>query len=208
MLIRKFNKANLVTYLGLLFGLTSIYFAFNKIAFSDVPSLKLSLIFLVLSGICDMFDGKFARSCKRSKEEKKFGIQIDSLADTVDFLCVPVILLLSLGMNSIICLAVYILFISCGITRLANFNIIAVINKPVKYYSGLPVTATAIIFPILGLLYEKVSNDILSIIYVSTTFIVAILFVLNVKIPKFKGFAYVLVPVAAAVLIALLVMIK
>ena len=44
---------------------------------------------LLISGICDMFDGKVARKCKRNKKEKMFGIEIDSLADTVNFLLLP-----------------------------------------------------------------------------------------------------------------------
>ena len=41
---------------------------------------------LALSGLCDMFDGKIARRKKdRTEDEKRFGIQIDSLCDVVFF---------------------------------------------------------------------------------------------------------------------------
>ena len=49
-----------------------------------------------------MFDGKVARMCKRTEEEKQFGIQIDSLADTINFIALPVVIMLSLGMNSVL----------------------------------------------------------------------------------------------------------
>ena len=91
MFIINLKKSVLVTYLGVIFGVISMYFAFSKMAFSDTDYMRYSLVFLVLAGVCDMFDGKVARMCKRSKEEKEFGIQIDSLADTVNFVCLPVV---------------------------------------------------------------------------------------------------------------------
>lgn len=43
---------------------------------------KVAILCLALSGLCDMFDGKIARTKKnRTEDEKKFGIQIDSLCD-------------------------------------------------------------------------------------------------------------------------------
>jgi hypothetical protein len=82
MFIVKFNKSVIVTYLGVVFGCLSMYFAFSKVAFAEVNHIRYSLIFLMLAGVCDMFDGKIARMCKRTKQEKEFGIQLDSLADT------------------------------------------------------------------------------------------------------------------------------
>ena len=140
MFIIKLRKSILVTYLGIIFAVISMYFAFTKMAFSDTNYLRYSLIFLVLSGICDMFDGKVARMCKRTPEEKEFGVQIDSLADTVSFLVLPVVIMSSLGMTSIFEVIVYALFILCGISRLAYFNCNASLDGPVKFYNGLPVT--------------------------------------------------------------------
>ena len=45
---------------------------------------KVAIFCLALSGLCDMFDGKIARTKKnRTDDEKNFGIQIDSLCDVV-----------------------------------------------------------------------------------------------------------------------------
>ena len=47
---------------------------------------KVAIFCLALSGLCDMFDGKIARTKKnRTDDEKNFGIQIDSLCDVVCF---------------------------------------------------------------------------------------------------------------------------
>ena len=208
MFIIKFNKSVIITYLGVISAIVAMYFAFTKMVFSDTCYLRYSLMFLVLAGICDMFDGKFARCCKRTKEEKEFGIQIDSLADTIDFICLPIVIMLSLGMNSIIDVLVYSLFAICGISRLGFFNINASLDKPVKFYSGLPVTSTAIIYPVLGLLHGQISENFFKMVYISITFIVSILFIANIKFPKLKGFAYIIVPILAALLLILLLVIR
>ena len=207
MFIIKFNKSVLITYLGVIFGIIGMYFAFSKVAFEDIPYLRYSLICLVLAGICDMFDGKVARMCKRDKAEKEFGIQIDSLADTVNFLCLPVVIMMSLGMYSLIHILVYMSFILCGISRLAYFNTIADADNPVKYYSGMPVTCTAIIYPVLGLLHGLINNNIFNMIYIIATILIAILFILKIKVPKLKGIAYVIIPILAIILLVMLLVI-
>lgn len=208
MFIIKLHKSVLVTYLGVIFGVISMYFAFSKMAFAEVSYLRYSLIFLILAGVCDMFDGKVARMCKRSEAEKEFGIQIDSLADTVNFVVLPVVIMLSLGMYSIIDIIIYSIFILCGISRLGFFNINATSDTPVKYYSGLPVTTTAIIYPVLGLLRGIIDENIFRFIYISATLLTAFLFVFKFKVPKFKGLFYVIVPILALIGIILLLVIR
>ena len=208
MFIVKIHKSVIVTYLGVIFATISMYFAFTKMAFSEISYLRYSLVFLILAGICDMFDGKVARMCKRTKEEKEFGIQIDSLADTVDFVVLPVVIMLSLGMNRIVDIVAYALLILCGVSRLGFFNVNASLDNPVKYYSGLPVTSTAIIYPLLGLFHGQVSECTFQTIYLVATFLTAALFVLKIKVPKLKGVAYYIVPILAAILVALLLVIK
>lgn len=208
MFIINIKKSVLITYLGVIFAALSMYFAFTKIAFSEIGYLKFSLIFLMLSGVCDMFDGKVARACKRTKEEKEFGIQLDSLADTVNFVVLPVIIMLSLGLTTIIDVVIYAFFIICGISRLGYFNINANLDKPVKEYTGLPVTSTAVIYPVLGILHGIIPENIFCAMYLAMTIIVGLLFITNIKIPKLKGIAYVIIPILAIILTVLLLVIR
>ena len=61
---------------------------------------KVAIFCLALSGLCDMFDGKIARTKKnRTDDEKNFGIQIDSLCDVVCFGIFPVMICYCLGVN-------------------------------------------------------------------------------------------------------------
>ena len=55
---------------------------------------------LVVSGICDMLDGKVARTKKdRTEDQKNFGIQIDSLCDLFCFGAFPAFLTYALGVR-------------------------------------------------------------------------------------------------------------
>ena len=207
MFIINLKKSVILTYVGVIFGVIAMTFAFTKMAFAEGEYIRYSLICLMFSGICDMFDGKIARMCKRTEEEKEFGIQIDSLADTVNFLVLPVVIMLSLGMTSIFDVCVYILFIICGISRLGVFNCNATKDGPVEYYMGVPVTTTAILYPILGLLHGQIPQDVFNIFYIISTLVIAILFITKIKIPKFKQKAYYIVIPILAILLAILLLV-
>jgi len=103
-------------------AVTGIVFAFNGHSFS-------AIICLLVSGLCDMFDGKVARTKKQNLEEASFGIQIDSLADIVAFGILPVAIGLSLGLNKPIFALAYALYALCALIRLAYFNVLAETNK-------------------------------------------------------------------------------
>ena len=51
---------------------------------------SMAVVCLMISGFCDLFDGSIARTRQRTENEKKFGIQIDSLADMICFGILPV----------------------------------------------------------------------------------------------------------------------
>ncbi len=187
MLIGQYNKSLILSYLGILFSVLGMYYALTV-------DYKYAMICMVLAGLCDTFDGKFARMCKRSKDAEMFGIQLDSLADTIDFVTFPVVFGLALGFNNWYHVVAYVLIAMAGVQRLCHFNVL-VINKndkgPVKFYSGLPVTSTSIIYPFIWLLFSYINNyDAFSFTYFIVTFVTAVLFVVNIKVPKPRGKAY------------------
>ena len=66
-----------VTYISLISSIIGIFMAIEG-------RMQLAVFCLAFSGLCDMFDGKIARTKKnRTEDEKSFGIQIDSLCDIV-----------------------------------------------------------------------------------------------------------------------------
>ncbi|MDD6879161.1 MAG: CDP-alcohol phosphatidyltransferase family protein [bacterium] len=196
MFIGKYNKSLIITYVGVAFAIIGMNYALIE------SNLKIAMICMVIAGICDLFDGKVARMCKRTEEEKLFGIQIDSLSDMVGFVVFPVLIGYSLGLHNWYNIFGYILMVLAGITRLGFFNItVCETNKdePVKTYSGLPVTSTSAIFPLVWFLCEVINGLNFNTIFPYITYIVAFLFVFNFKIPKFKGKAYIVISIIAII---------
>ena len=116
---------------------------------------KWAVFCLALSGLCDMFDGKIARTKKnRTEDEKQFGIQIDSLCDVVCFGVFPIVLCYELGMRRIYSMAILVLYGLAGVIRLGYFNVMETkrqqeTSENRKYYQGLPITSMAVIMPLL-----------------------------------------------------------
>ena len=154
-MIGKWNKSVILSYIGLAISILGIFLIYKDV------DIKYVQICLMIAGICDLFDGTVARRCKRTKEEKMFGVELDSLIDVVNFLVFPIIILLSLGINEWYAIPVYILYVLFGVARLAYFNITTEdMNKPRKYYEGLPVTYAALLFPIIYLLSYILNQNI------------------------------------------------
>ena len=187
MFIGKWNKSVILTYIGLAVSIFGILICFNN----NEKSIGFAMSCLIIAGICDLFDGQLARKCKRTEQEKNFGIELDSLVDAIDFIALPIAIFLRLQMNTWYHYIIMVIFAICGIARLAYFNIMVEDNNnPVKYYMGLPVTYTALIFPVFYLLKYILPLNIFSIIYTALIGIVAVLNIINIKIIKPKGMAY------------------
>ena len=188
-----YNKSVILTYLGAGFSVFGMLYLINTIQSESTNRFDVSMICLIVAGICDLFDGFIARRCNRNEQEKLFGVQIDSLADVISFLIFPIILLDQFNQKlygeNIVLYLLAIFYVLCGVIRLAwfNSNVGETVNR---YYQGLPVTYISLILPVYYAVSKIVSLDWfgigLNIIFV----IVAILFILNVKIRKPGGIWY------------------
>lgn len=177
-MIGKWNKSVILTYIGLTISVLGIMLVIFDI------NLKYVMICLIVAGICDLFDGTIARRCKRTKEEKEFGIELDSLVDVMSFIALPLVILFSIN-NSLLFIPIAIIYAIFAIARLAYFNIkTADSNKAIKSYIGLPVTYAALVFPLIFLLSYLLENSLFITIYNVITILVSILFIIKVKIPK------------------------
>ncbi|MBP5491546.1 MAG: CDP-alcohol phosphatidyltransferase family protein [Clostridiales bacterium] len=197
-----YNRSVVLTFLGLAFAVVGICFAY-------VTNLTWSVVCLIVAGVCDMFDGKVARACKgRSEEEKDFGVQIDSLTDTVAFVVLPVLISLEMGHQGPFSIAICVLYVLAGVIRLGFFNVLVAHrdnSEPLKNYTGLPVTSAAIIFPAIWLISRFVSRFSTTIMYDVVMFLTAVLFVSRLKIRKPKGAMYYVFTVVAVIGIAVLI---
>lgn len=202
--IGKYNKSVILTYVG-------IAAAFLGMAFTLEEQPDAAMICLIIAGICDLFDGVVARRCRRDEAAKEFGVQIDSLADVVNFLALPAVLGLRLmsGVGAVR-YPVILGYILCGVIRLAWFNTSAATEGTRSHYDGLPVTYCALIFPVLWTILSLLGSGLgvlpTAVIWLVSYTVTAVLFILNVKIAKPRGIWYGIFGVLAAAVTVLIVL--
>lgn len=181
-----YNYTVILTYLSLISGCTGIMLSANGNTGGGV-------ICLMLSGFFDLFDGKVAATRKRSDDEKRFGIQIDSLSDLVCFGVLPAMIGYSLGMTEYYWYPLLAVFVLAALIRLAYFNVMEEKRQQEtteirKNYNGMPVTTVAILIPILYFIFKLINNLNWEIAYGISLAVFAVAFLIkNLKIKKIKG---------------------
>ncbi len=180
-MIGVYDYTVLLTYLGFASGVAGIANLLNG------GNVFTSVICLMFAGLCDMFDGKVARTKKRRTiEERNFGVQLDSLSDLVCFGVLPAMIGYSLGVKSSMLIPLLIFYPLAALIRLAYFNMLEVIRNsstPVKQYTGLPVTSAALIFPFIYI-FKKFIGTYFPYVYAGILLVVGILFITKIKIKK------------------------
>ncbi len=185
-----YNYTVILTYLSLASSVAGIFLSITYHPFVGV-------ICLMFSGLCDAFDGKVARMRKQStEEEKRFGIQIDSLCDLVAFGVLPCVIGYTLGMQHIAYIPIFVLYVLAALIRLAYFNVTEEVRQQEttevrKFYSGLPVTSASLLIPLVYGLIQTLDGTLFPYapIFASALVIIAFLFVCNFRLrkPGFKG---------------------
>ncbi|PHP68264.1 CDP-diacylglycerol--serine O-phosphatidyltransferase [Zhengella mangrovi] len=193
---------NLITTLAICAGLTGVRFAIEG-------EFQKSVMLVLLAAFLDGIDGRIARMLKASS---KFGMQMDSLADIVNFGVVPalVIWLYFLGLAPQVgWIAALIYAIACAL-RLARFNVMSENPGRAKwqgeYFVGVPAPAGAllVLLPVyLGLAGFEPGK---ASAYFFSAYTVCIAFLLVSRLPVWSGKALGLkVPRTAVIPIILLV---
>lgn len=202
-MIGVYDYTVILTYLSLMSAGAGIV-----ISLSGTGHPYLGVFFLLFCGLLDAFDGKVARHKKdRTTLEVNYGIQIDSLSDLVAFgvlpSCIGVAIIkvspffdgLSKSENPllntlpfIVCYVILALFALTALIRLAYFNVTEEERQRTeggvrKFYTGLPVTSAALIFPSVLLLDYILPLDI-SFVYIPVALLTSVLFVSKLQIPK------------------------
>ena len=147
----------IATYLATVLGVTGIFQAVDG-------KLTAAVVCLLAAGLLDTVDGKIARTKKdRTDSQKRFGIQIDSLNDVICFGVLPAVIAYCAYVQKVSpavpvwYTATLCFFALCGLIRLAYFNVLEEERQEAesgarKYYLGLPITASTLVFPLLCVL--------------------------------------------------------
>ncbi len=204
MMIGYYDYTMILTYLSLVSAGTGII-----VSLSGHGHPFIGIFFLMFSGFCDAFDGKVARTKKdRTPKECKYGMHLDSLSDIVAFGMLPACIGSALIKTSpylrntldiydgsfraaaihVALNAILVFYVLCALIRLAYYNVTEEerINSnegPRKYYEGLPVTNSALIFPTV-MLFQYITRMDITLVYFVVALITAFLFITRFKVAK------------------------
>lgn len=186
-----------LTYISLIISVVGITLAIEG-------SFRSAVFCLAVSGLCDMFDGKIARSKKnRTDQEKLFGMQIDSLCDIVCFGVFPAMICYLMGVRGVIGWILIGYYCVCSVIRLAYFNVLETERQQVEeganhFYHGLPITSMAIVLPMLFMMQIFLSTELFIMTLYLALLIVGTLFILDFKLKKPNNFTLTILVVLVA----------
>jgi CDP-diacylglycerol--serine O-phosphatidyltransferase len=174
---------NVITLLALCAGLTGIRLAIEE-------RYELALGAIVFAAVLDAVDGRVARMIKGTS---RFGAELDSLADFVNFGVAPGLILYFWGLKPLgnIGWIAAMVFAICASLRLARFNVqIEDPDRPVwagNFFTGIPAPAGAIavLLPIYLYFLQVPVAPTLTLIY---TFVIAGLMIS--RLPVLSGKKY------------------
>jgi len=183
-LIGFYNPSVILTYIGLASAVSGMFASIEGRS-------TLAVTCLLFSGLCDAFDGKIARMIKRTEDEKRFGIQIDSLCDLVCFGALPAVIAWNLGVKGTCGAILLALYVLAGVIRLGYFNVTEEqrqqqTSEVRHWYQGVPITTVALLLPGIYAIFKFVPSLITPAVGVCMLFLTAA-FVLNIRIPKLSG---------------------
>jgi CDP-diacylglycerol--serine O-phosphatidyltransferase len=177
---------NLITLLALCAGLTAIRLAFEQ-------KLEWAVAAIVFAALLDGIDGRVARMLKGTS---RFGAELDSLADFVNFGVAPALILYFWGLHELghAGWIAAMVFAICTGLRLARFNVmIDDPNRPVwagNFFVGMPAPAGAITVLLPLYLYFLGALGILRLgVVAPMTFVytLGIAFLMVSRLPVFSG---------------------
>lgn len=194
-----YNRSVILTYIGLGLTILGISLAVDK-------NFNYALICLIGSGFCDMFDGRIARMTKRTKDAEVFGIQIDSLCDVICFGVLPAVIGITYGVRGI-GIVIISLFVIAGVIRLGYFNVMEQkrqeeTDQMRKFYEGLPITSTAILFPLYWCILELFDVKDCTNWFIGFYLVIGFLFVSKIKVKKPGLITMIVFMVLALIIIA------
>ena len=189
-----YDRANLLTLTGLVFGVLSISFGAQGLYAAAMTALLWALF-------CDWFDGPLARRMiDRTDDDRAFGAQLDSLADIVCSGVAPAMFLIFIGDLSPWFLPGAFMLVVAGAIRLAHFN---VFSHDDGAYNGLPIDSNIIIVTALFPFRELLGHVTFSWVLYVAVVTLAILNVAPFRMPKLVGGWYYVIAVYVVAMTAL-----
>ncbi len=173
---------SIFTLVGLCAGLTAIRMGIEH-------RWDLAVAALVFAAVLDGIDGRVARLLKASS---RFGAELDSLADFVNFGVAPAIIMFNWALEDLHSLGwiAVLVFAVCAALRLARFNVsLDAAETPAwksNYFVGVPAPAAAIIL-LLPIYVQDLGLHVPSLTPLVLIYTLAIALLMVSRVPTFSG---------------------
>jgi CDP-diacylglycerol---serine O-phosphatidyltransferase len=155
-MLRSYQMADLITLANAAAGTASILAIMSYLTTPEYWRVYLALALIPVALIFDILDGRVARWRHKNSV---FGQELDSLADIVSFGVAPAALAYGLGMHGLFDVAVLVFFVSCGISRLARYNVtagqLADAGEKVRYFEGTPIPSSLLLVALLAVCFHS-----------------------------------------------------
>jgi CDP-diacylglycerol---serine O-phosphatidyltransferase len=152
-MIRDFHLADFFTLANGGSGTAAIFFSMDHVRAGSIGKVYAAGVFIVMALVFDVMDGRVARW---RHQASVMGRELDSLADVISFGVAPACLGFAVGLTGLVDCLVLLYFVSCGISRLARYNITAEKMSEeagkVTYFEGTPIpTSTLLVLLVMVL---------------------------------------------------------
>jgi len=151
-MIREFHLSDWFTLANAVCGIGAIFSMMTYLELHDVRHVYYACSLVSFALIFDILDGRIARW---RRQASILGRELDSLADIISFGVAPAIIGYGCGMHGLYDRIVLVYFVTCGVSRLARYNVTAEKlsqgTDKVKYFEGTPIPISILMVFILTL---------------------------------------------------------
>jgi CDP-diacylglycerol--serine O-phosphatidyltransferase len=151
-MIREFHLADWFTLGNAAAGVGALFSVMTYLQSGDVDHVLLACALIPVAFVFDVLDGRIARWRQQSSP---LGRELDSLADVISFGVAPAAIAYGCGMQGLIDRVILVIFVACGVSRLARYNVTAEKlsdgTGKVKYFEGTPIPTSLLLVIVLAI---------------------------------------------------------
>lgn len=150
-MIREFHLADWFTLGNAVCGTGALFAMMTYLKVSDVRHVYFACALVVVALVFDVLDGRVARWRQKTSA---MGRELDSLADVISFGVAPAVIAYGCGMQGFYDRIVLTVFVACGVSRLARYNVTAETlsegGDKVKFFEGTPIPTSVVMVLLLA----------------------------------------------------------
>ena len=151
-MIREFQLADWFTLANAVCGTGALFSVMTYLEVREARHIYFACGLVLAALIFDVLDGRIARWRQTTST---LGRELDSLADIISFGVAPAIIAYGCGMQGLFDRIVLVYFVTCGVSRLARYNVTAEAlsegSDKVKYFEGTPIPTSIVLVAVLAL---------------------------------------------------------